>query len=49
MQSTLTNSQKWKQLFNILLPILVTQLALSAMTFLILICQDTFLLPIWLV
>lgn len=33
MHLTLTNSQKWKQLFNILLPILVTQLALSAMTF----------------
>jgi multidrug resistance protein, MATE family len=33
MQLTITMSQKWKQLFYILLPILITQLALSAMTF----------------
>ncbi|WP_025715822.1 MULTISPECIES: MATE family efflux transporter [Paenibacillus] len=33
MQLTNTMSQKWKQFFYILLPILITQLALSAMTF----------------
>ncbi|MCC3381492.1 MATE family efflux transporter [Paenibacillus farraposensis] len=33
MQLTLSIGQKWRQFFYILLPILITQLALSAMTF----------------
>lgn len=33
MKPTLNNAQKWKQFFVILLPILITQISLSAMTF----------------
>lgn len=33
MNQTLNNAQKWKQFFVILLPILITQISLSAMTF----------------